>query len=39
MEELKATNKKVELTENDKAKGIVADINAHNTPVHHSIAP
>jgi len=41
VQELKETNKKPELTEKDKASGIVSDISAHNIPVHHSapVAP
>ena len=36
VQELKETNKKVELTEADKASGIVSDISSHNMPVHHT---
>lgn len=36
VQELKETNKKVELTEADKASGIVSDISSHNLPVHHA---
>jgi len=35
VQELKETNKKPELTENDKNSGIVSDITSHNTPAHH----